>query len=240
MKVMLLIDVDNVTSDVVKQAFEHVLQQHGAAHIRRAYGTVEAAAKQQKLFKELGIRPMVNMTSGKNCTDIALAIDAIDLAIAERPDLAVVVSSDSDFAPLVLRLREKGCRVEGIGQEGKTADDTRTAYDAFVEFPARKARSKAPAARAEKPPKRDRPARAGKAAAPAPPLPEDVQQVLDAMPSLRDGAWVELRDAAGPLRAAGLLRRNVASTKVFRKHPTLFELHPDQQPAKVRYLAGRA
>ena len=45
--------------------------------------------------------------------------------IAERPDVVVLVSSDSDFAPLVIRLREKGCRVCGIGQQGKTGDETR-------------------------------------------------------------------------------------------------------------------
>jgi len=77
---------------------------------------------------------MVNLSAGKNSTDIALAVDAMDLVIAERPDVVVLVSSDSDFAPLVGRLREKGCRVCGIGQRGKTGDETVAVYDEFMDL----------------------------------------------------------------------------------------------------------
>ena len=142
-RVMLLIDADNVTTDVIEQALQQVLERHGAAHVRRAYCTAELAQKQLKLFKTHSIRPMVNVSTGKNSTDIALAVDAIDLVIAERPDVVVLVSSDSDFAPLVIRLREKGCRVEGIGQEGKTGDDSKPVYDDFTDLAHRKPRSTA-------------------------------------------------------------------------------------------------
>ncbi|HEX6361458.1 MAG TPA: NYN domain-containing protein, partial [Albitalea sp.] len=137
-RVMLLIDADNVSPDVMAQAIEQVQIEHGAVHVRRAYCTAESAVQNLKLFKQLSIRPIVNVSSGKNCTDIALAVDAIDLVLAERPDVVVIVSSDSDFAPLVMRLREKGCRVEGIGQEGKTGEASKPVYDAFVDLPARK------------------------------------------------------------------------------------------------------
>ncbi len=139
-RVMLLIDADNVSADVIAQAFERVMAEQRAIHVRRAYCTAELAAKHVKLFKALSIRPIVNVSTGKNSTDIALAVDAIDLVISERPDVVVLVSSDSDFAPLVIRLREKGCRVEGIGQEGKTADDSKLVYDRFVDIEHRKAR----------------------------------------------------------------------------------------------------
>jgi uncharacterized protein (TIGR00288 family) len=108
-RVMLLIDADNVSVDVMEQAVRLLLNQHGALHVRRAYCTAESAAKHQAVFKRLGIKPMVNLASGKNSTDIAMAVDAIDLVLAERPQVVVIASSDSDFAPLVLRLREKGC-----------------------------------------------------------------------------------------------------------------------------------
>jgi len=75
---------------------------------------------------------MVNLAAGKNSTDIALAVDAIDLVLAERPDVVVIASSDSDFAPLVHRLREKGCVVRGIGQMGKTGNETQDVYDDFT------------------------------------------------------------------------------------------------------------
>ena len=130
-RVMLLIDADNVSVDVMEQAVARLLDEYGALHVRRAYCTAESAVKHQAVFKRLSIKPMVNLAAGKNSTDIALAVDAIDLVLAERPDVVVIASSDSDFAPLVARLREKGCTVRGIGQEGKTGDETRSVYDSF-------------------------------------------------------------------------------------------------------------
>ena len=130
-KVMLLIDADNVSLDVVEQAVGWVGKHFGGPHVRRAYCTAESAVKHQAAFKRLSIRPMVNLAAGKNSTDIALAVDAIDLTLAERPDVVVIASSDSDFAPLVSRLREKGCRVIGIGQQGKTGEETRAVYDDY-------------------------------------------------------------------------------------------------------------
>lgn len=165
--VMMLIDADNVSPDVIEQALGAVLAAHGAAHVRRAYGTAEAAAKNATLFKRLAIRPIVNLASGKNSTDIAMAVDAIDLVVAERPGVVVIVSSDSDFAPLVIRLREKGCRVCGIGQAGKTGEEVVHVYDEFTEIAHRKPGSRAVAARV--------PARRGtrrEAVAPPPPAPQ--------------------------------------------------------------------
>ena len=158
-RVMLLIDADNVSVDVMEQAVKLLLNQHGSLHVRRAYCTAESAVKHQAIFKRLSIKPMVNLAAGKNSTDIALAVDAIDLVLAERPDVVVIASSDSDFAPLVARLREKGCVVRGIGQRGKTGDETQDAYDDFtvlehhpagtgsVRAPAKRAAAKAPAAK---------------------------------------------------------------------------------------------
>jgi uncharacterized protein (TIGR00288 family) len=131
-RVMLLIDADNVSIDIMEQAIRLLLNQHGGLHVRRAYCTAESAVKHQSAFKRLGIKPMVNLAAGKNSTDIALAVDAIDRVLAERPDVVVIASSDSDFAPLVQRLREKGCVVRGIGQKGKTGDETQDVYDDFT------------------------------------------------------------------------------------------------------------
>ena len=139
-RVMLLIDADNVSADVIDQAVEQVYAEHGAIHVRRAYCTAESALANLKLFKAHSIRPIVNLSTGKNSTDISLAIDAMDLVLAERPQVVVIVSSDSDFAPLVIRLREKGCRVEGIGQKGKTGEESKPVYDRFVDIEHRKSR----------------------------------------------------------------------------------------------------
>jgi len=142
-RVMLLIDADNVSVDVIEQAVAHLLLAHGGLHVRRAYCTAESALKHQAVFRRLQIKPMVNLSTGKNSTDIALAVDAVDLVLAERPDVVAIASSDSDFAPLVGRLREKGCRVVGIGQEGKTGDETQLVYDEFTVMAHRKTRASA-------------------------------------------------------------------------------------------------
>ncbi|MDM0068927.1 NYN domain-containing protein [Variovorax sp. J31P207] len=254
-RVMLLVDADNVSADVIEQAVERTLAEHGAVHARRAYCNAETALKQQSLFKRLSIRPMVNLSAGKNSTDIALAVDAIDLVIAERPDVVVLVSSDSDFAPLVIRLREKGCRVCGIGQQGKTGEETVAIYDSFVDLQHHSSSSKPvvarPAARqaaakAEPAPKpaAKRAARAPrrtKAEAPAPAprapvLPDDVLHILDAVAELGMGNKVELNVAAERLRAAKLLGKSASSPKLFKKYPELFLLTPEKTPNKVQYI----
>jgi len=251
-RVMLLIDADNVSVDVMSQAVEWVGKHYGGPHVRRAYCTAESAVQHQQLFKRLSIRPMVNLAAGKNSTDIALAIDAIDLAIAERPAVMVIASSDSDFAPLVARLREKGCRVVGIGQQGKTGDETQTVYDDYEVIAHRKPRAAPPAAPAAAPRSAAapaaRPAVAKKAAAPRkaavprpaakkaapPPLPDKAQAILRALPALSRGETVELRVAAEALRDAGLLSKSGSSTKLFGLFPELFELQPPKAPNHVR------
>ena len=249
-RVMLLIDADNVSLDVIEQAVPWVHQHYGGPHVRRAYCTAESAVKHQAAFKRLSIRPMVNLAAGKNSTDIALAVDAIDLATSERPDVVVIASSDSDFAPLVSRLREKGCRVVGIGQDGKTGDETIAVYDDYEVLAHRKAAARvAPARAAAKPaakapakkpaaPRRA-PAKKAASAPPPPPLPEKAQAILAALPALAAGETVELRVAAERLREAGLLSRSGSSTKLFGQFTDLFELLPDKQPNHVKRRSVR-
>lgn len=170
-RVMLLIDADNVSADVIEQAVQRTMDDYGAIHVRRAYCNAEMAVNRQAMFKRLQVRPMVNLSTGKNSTDIALAVDAIDLVIDERPDVVVLVSSDSDFAPLVIRLREKGCRVCGIGQQGKTGEETVGIYDAFIDLehhgvkPAVRTATAKKAAAKSAPAKKTRTTRASSAAA---------------------------------------------------------------------------
>jgi NYN domain len=244
-RVMLLIDADNVSLDVIEQAVPWVHKHYGGPHVRRAYCTAESAVKHQAAFKRLGIRPMVNLAAGKNSTDIALAVDAIDLATSERPQVVVIASSDSDFAPLVARLREKGCRVVGIGQDGKTGDETIGVYDDYEVLAHRKAAAAARSAPAKAPAKAPaqrvaarkavKKAPASKPAKPAAPaLPDQAQAIFDALPALAAGDTVELRVAAERLRETGLLSRSGSSTKLFGQFPQLFELRPEKQPNHVQ------
>lgn len=140
-RVMLLVDFDNVSTEVIEQAFDIARQDYGAVHVRRAYCTAEHAQQHAGFMKRLGLRPMVNLAVGKNSTDIALAVDAMDLVLAERPTVVVIVSSDSDYTPLVGRLREKGAWVRGFGQQGKTGDGVPGAYDQFNDLAHREAKA---------------------------------------------------------------------------------------------------
>jgi hypothetical protein len=133
-RVALLIDADNVSIDVIEQAVVWCAKHYGGPHLRRAYCTPESAVKHQTAFKRLSVRPMVNLAAGKNSTDIALAVDAIEIAMHEQPDVIVIASSDSDFAPVVARLRERGCRVVGLGQQGKVGQETQGIYDDYEIF----------------------------------------------------------------------------------------------------------
>jgi NYN domain len=188
-KVAFLVDFDNVATDVIEQALQMCFKDYEAVHIRRAYCNAEQAQNHQGFLKRLGLRAIVNLAIGKNSTDIAMAVDAIDLAITEKPDVIVLVSSDSDFAPLVLRLREKGAWLRGFGQHGKTGDGVIQIYDQFNELahdsgksstakrePARKAAARRPAAKKAAPAKAAVPAPAPKAAPVPAPAPAPVQK----------------------------------------------------------------
>lgn len=245
-RIALLIDADNLSGDVIEQAIEHLLKTHGAIHIRRAYSSPQKVIEHTELFRRYSIRPMVNVPTGKNSTDIALAVDAIDLAISERPEVVVIASSDSDYAPLAQRLREKGCRVLGIGQAGKTGSESPLAYDEFIDLAHRKARAApqasvevAPARRAQ-PPRARAPAPA--APPPAPVLPPEVASILQAMPALRRGAALQLGEVGEALRRHEILKSKSASPSRFlKRHAAHFELAPSDKPRTVRYLgAGRA
>ncbi len=234
-RVMLLIDADNVSVDVMEQAVKLLLEQHGGLHVRRAYCTAESAVKHQAVFKRLAIKPMVNLAAGKNSTDIALAVDAVDLVLAERPEVVVIASSDSDFAPLVQRLREKGCVVRGIGQQGKTGDETQAVYDDFTVLDHHKAPRKTAAAK-KAPAKKAaaKKATAAPAPPPAPPPPDPHAPLLQCLPELAQGQALALNVAVQRLREAQLLGKNSSSLKYFAQFPERFELLPAGRPKEVR------
>ena len=250
-RVALLIDADNLSGDVIEQAIEHLLKSHGAIHFRRAYCSPQKVIEHIDLFRRHSIRPMVNVPTGKNSTDIALAVDAIDLVLSERPDVVVIASSDSDYAPLAQRVREKGCRVLGIGQAGKTGGESPLAYDEFIDLAHRKARA-APRAAPDAVPARTRaqPVRARGAARapvpavaaprPAPALPPEVASILQAVPALRNGAALQLGEIGEALRRHEILKSKSASPSRFlKRHAAHFELAPADKPRTVRYLGAK-
>ena len=168
-RIALLIDADNVSVDVLRQIL-HRLQLTGLRlQHRRAYGSVQKAVEFAEVCRDHAIRFLPSTFAGPNATDIAMAIDAVELMLRQPVDEVVIVSSDMDYSPLIVRLRELGCRVTGYGQQGKSGRDIERdyerVYDRFEVVGLSPAR---PAGRAAaRPPSRREPLVAAPLAAPA-------------------------------------------------------------------------
>lgn len=120
--IALLIDADNTTPEGIDPVLT-VMAELGQVNIRRAYGNFakDNLARWDKITNKFGIRPQqqFDVTRGKNATDMAMTIDAIDLLYQGKVDGFGIMTSDSDFTPLVTRLRQDGIVVYGFG-EAKT------------------------------------------------------------------------------------------------------------------------
>lgn len=129
-----LIDADNTSPKYTKAIFEEIAG-IGEASVRRCYGDFSSSqmAGWSKVQAEFGMVPhhQPANTVGKNASDIALVIDAMDLMHSGRFDGFVLVSSDSDFTRLASRVREQGLDVFGIGQR-KTPEAFRKACKRFI------------------------------------------------------------------------------------------------------------
>ena len=129
-----LIDGDNIPSANVKEMMEEVAK-YGNPTIKRIYGdwTSPHLSKWKNLLLENAITPIQQYayTSGKNATDSAMIIDAMDILYSEKVNGFCLVSSDSDFTKLATRLREAGMQVIGIGEK-KTPNPFIVACDKFI------------------------------------------------------------------------------------------------------------
>ena len=147
--VALLIDADNLSSpELVAQALQHLTQLAGPVGIRRAYGSAENLKGLAGVLREFAFHLCVNLPLTKNTTDMALAVDAMDLCARYQPGVLAIGTGDADFAPLVLRLREGGVRTVCFAQANKMSPDVHGFYDEVVLLGARRgpAASAAPVA----------------------------------------------------------------------------------------------
>jgi uncharacterized protein (TIGR00288 family) len=133
--IALLIDADNVDPRGI-DAVLTVLAELGQVNIRRAYGNwaKDALKRWGDITNRYGIRPhqQFDLTRGKNATDMAMTIDAIDLLYQGKVDGFGIMSSDSDFTPLISRLRQDGHPVYCFG-DAKTPEALRTACTRFID-----------------------------------------------------------------------------------------------------------
>jgi len=137
--IALLIDADNVSPDGIDPVLT-VLAELGQVNIRRAYGNFSkpALTNWSKITHRFGLQPQqqFDLTKGKNATDMAMTIDAIDLLYQGKVDGFGIMSSDSDFTPLVTRLRQDGLVVYGFGSKQRTPDAFRSVCTRFIDIDA--------------------------------------------------------------------------------------------------------
>jgi hypothetical protein len=129
-----LIDADNTSPQIAGGLFEEVAK-FGEASVRRIYGDFsnQRLKPWTDILQKYAIDPYQQFayTKGKNASDIALVIDAMDLLHSGRLDGFCLVSSDSDFTRLASRLREQGADVYGFGKQG-TPQSFRQACHRFI------------------------------------------------------------------------------------------------------------
>lgn len=129
-----LIDGDNVPSKYIKEMMEEIAK-YGVPSIKRIYGdwTKPHLSKWKKILLDHAIQPIqqYGYTQGKNATDSAMIIDAMDILYGGKTDGFCIVSSDSDFTRLATRLRESSQTVIGIGEQ-KTPEPFIVACDKFI------------------------------------------------------------------------------------------------------------
>lgn len=133
-RLAVLIDGDNIPSAYVKEMMEEIAK-YGNPTIKRIYGdwTKPHLSKWKNMLLENAITPIqqYGYTTGKNATDSAMIIDAMDILYSEKVDGFCLVSSDSDFTRLATRLREAGMKVYGLGEK-KTPNPFIVACDKFI------------------------------------------------------------------------------------------------------------
>lgn len=160
-RVAVLVDCDNVSPEIMEYALR-VVAQFGRVVVRRGYGNHGTLAnKWQEALVRLAFTPCLQYqyAPGKNTADIALALDAMEALFDQRADTFCLVTSDSDFAYLCRKLRERGATVCIVG-EAKTPDALRNASDEFFEWSKSLAQAEPSESPAKQPPK---PARESKA-----------------------------------------------------------------------------
>lgn len=133
-RIALLIDCDNVSHNAIEGVLEE-LAKYGMVNVRHAHGDWKSPSLSgwvDRLHPN-AIRPMQQFayTKGKNATDSAMIIDAMDLLYSKSVDAFALMTSDSDFTPLVLRLLESGFQVFGFG-ESKTPQPFVDACSPFI------------------------------------------------------------------------------------------------------------
>jgi uncharacterized protein (TIGR00288 family) len=224
-RIALLIDADNVSHAKIALILAE-LSRYGTANIRRAYGDWASPALKgwKDKLHEFAIRPIqqFSYSTGKNATDIALVIDAMELLYTQKLDAFCIASSDADFTPLVMQLKANGHDVYGFGQR-KTPEPFVNACTTFLYIDDGETEDGAAAARSAKPKAKARTEK-GARAAPDKSLAQDAKLVTilrgGVEAAVRDDGWANLAAAGSAAkRQAPIDPRNYG----VKNFPALFE-----------------
>lgn len=251
MNAAFLLDADNLSSaSDVDQVFGHFRRLGITVTVRRAYGGHDKLTGIKDVLRQHAVRSFINQ--GKGTTDAALVIDAMDLLHHDAlPGMVAIGSSDADFAPLAVRLREDGIKVLCFALRDKADDGAlalvydeviylegagRAERDPPVPGPARKApaarKAAVPVARA---PAAKRPPAQKAGASKAFATDDEFEDILEAVPALLSGEPVPLNDVTKQLRDAKVLGRSARSTTLLGRYAADFKLTPERNPAYVQW-----
>ena len=129
--VAFLIDADNLSAAGIEEAFQHLQEAGATVQVRRAYGGIEKLLGLKDVLRRHAIQGLLNQ--GKGTTDVALVVDAMDLLHrGGLPSTVAIGSSDADFAPLAVRLREAGLLVICFAQKLISSDALGLAYERVI------------------------------------------------------------------------------------------------------------
>lgn len=237
-RIALLIDADNVSPACLPKVLAE-LAQHGNPGIRRAYGdwTTPALTGWKETLHEHAIRPVQQFaySKGKNATDMALAIEAMELLYTQKLDAFGIMSSDADFTPLVMHLKAAGQHVFGFG-ERKTPEPFVKACTGFLFLEKEQASTVAAPPESEKCGISSKPE--GSVLSQDTKLVKALRAAVEA--SARDDGWALLGTAGSAAkRAATIDPRNYGVqtfTELFRK-TNLFDVF--HQPGRQPYVADK-
>lgn len=257
------IDADNLNDAT---ALDHVLTdlRHRSERVlyKRAYGRVDSLKGIESVLWRHGVRPVSNMIVNKVTTDSALVIDAVEAICTQEIDTVAICSGDADFVPLATWIRERGCHVLCFSLSHKIFANPESFFDEVillevVEKPqhldsphttqpksaavvgamtARSAETEAPRSESHVVV-----ADAVDAASPAPKQASThalVEQVLQALPSLRNGQSQHLSQVVATLRQRGVLGKTTKTSVWFAQLGGCFQLQPVNKPNQIAYVAG--
>ena len=240
-RLAVLVDADNIPAGWAPAIFKEIAT-FGDATVRRIYGDFASGnlGAWRKVLQEHALIPhhQPAYTKGKNSSDIALVIDAMDLLHSDRVDGFALVSSDSDFTRLASRIREEGLDVIGIGQE-RTPESLRKACKRFVyleNLAVEETPSVAPTGAKKKPAASAGPGKDAPGARATQPPSKAVPLILDAMRK-EEEEWISLSVIGNHVHAANpdFDPRTYGHTKLadLLEKAGAFEVNRNQ-PARVR------